>query len=412
MTEPVAATVAGHPLDRVSFGKIVQIRETLLRAQAKGARVIRFESGDPSFSIAPHVLTAIADAAAAGKTHYVPNDGIPELRRALADKLKTKNGIADILPRDVFLTNGAMHALYVAFGSLLSPGDEVILPDPMWTEVAENIRLAGGVTVGVPLKAGNDFEYDTAEIEAAITPRTVAIFLNTPQNPTGAVLSEQTLREIADIAKRHDLWLVSDEAYEDVIYAPHKHFSIGSLVPEYAEKVISIFSFSKSYAMSGLRTGYIVARSPILHDRIPKLLRCTINGVNSLAQWAALAAVVGDQSQLAQMVSEYVERRDALVSALSTIEGVSPFAPRGAFYVWAELDPAIYERLGVTDAADLSDKLAAIGIGSAPGVAFGTTCDDAIRFAYSCATPMVKEGAEALKKALSDPDVLHGRKSA
>ena len=180
-------------------------------------------------------------------------------------------------------------------------------------------------------------------------------------------------------------------------------------MPEHAEKVISIFSFSKSYAMSGLRTGYIVARSPILHDRIPKLLRCTINGVNSLAQWAALAATTGDQSQLPQMVSEYLERRDALISALSTIEGVRPFTPRGAFYVWAELDPSIYERLGVADAADLSDKLAAIGIGSAPGVAFGTTCDDAIRFAYSCATPMVKEGAEALKKALSNPDVLHGR---
>ena len=406
------SAVAQHPLDEISLGLIVQIRERLLKAQAAGKKVYRLESGDPNFSVPPHVLEAVNKAGAAGKTHYIPNSGIPELRKALAEKVVRKNGLVGVTDEDIFLTNGAMHALYVAFGSLLSPGDEVILPDPMWTEVAENIRLAGGVTVGVPLKADNDFEYDTAEIEAAITPRTVAIFLNTPQNPTGAVLSEQTLREIADIAKRHDLWLVSDEAYEDVIYAPHKHFSIGSLVPEHAEKVISIFSFSKSYAMSGLRTGYIVARSPILHDRIPKLLRCTINGVNSLAQWAALAAVVGDQSQLAQMVSEYVERRDALVSALSTIEGVRPFTPRGAFYVWAELDPAIYERLGVADAADLSDKLAAIGIGSAPGVAFGTTCDDAIRFAYSCATPMVKEGAEALKKALSDPDVLHGRKSA
>jgi aspartate aminotransferase len=318
-----------------------------------------------------------------------------------------------VTDEDIFLTNGAMHALYVVFGALLTPGDEVILPDPMWTEVGENIRLAGGVTVGVPLRADRDFEYDPAEIEAAITPRTVAIFLNTPQNPTGAVLSEQTLREIADIAKRHDLWLVSDEAYEDVIYEPHKHHSIGSLVsPEQSEKVISIFSFSKSYAMPGLRTGYIVTKSPLLHDRIPKLLRCTINGVNSLAQWAALAAVTGDQSQLAQMRAEYLERRDALVAALSTIEGVRPFTPRGAFYVWAELDPSLYERLGVADAADLSDKLAAIGIGSAPGSAFGQTCDDAIRFAFSCATQLVTEGAAALQKALTDPDVLHGRKPA
>ncbi|HET9799942.1 MAG TPA: pyridoxal phosphate-dependent aminotransferase [Gemmatimonadaceae bacterium] len=405
--------VAQHPLDEISLGLIVQIRERLLKAQAAGKKVYRLESGDPSFSVPPHVLEAVTKAGAAGKTHYIPNSGIPELRKALAEKVVRKNGLAGVTDEDIFLTNGAMHALYVTFGALLSPGDEVILPDPMWTEVAENIRLAGGVTVGVPLRAEHDFEYDTAEIEAAITPRTVAIFLNTPQNPTGAVLSEQTLREIADIAKRHDLWLVSDEAYEDVIYEPHVHHSIGSFVsPEQSEKVISIFSFSKSYAMSGLRTGYIVTKSPLLHDRIPKLLRCTINGVNSLAQWAALAAVVGDQSQLASMRAEYLERRDALIAALSKIEGVRPFTPRGAFYVWAELDPSLYQRLGVADAADLSDKLAAIGIGSAPGIAFGQTCEDAIRFAYSCATPMVKEGAAALTKALSDPDVLHGRKSA
>ncbi|HEV7994311.1 MAG TPA: aminotransferase class I/II-fold pyridoxal phosphate-dependent enzyme [Gemmatimonadaceae bacterium] len=408
---PPSAAVQ-HPLDEISLGLIVQIRERLLKAQAAGKKVYRLESGDPNFSVPPHVLEAVGKAGAEGKTHYIPNSGIPELRKALAEKAVRKNGLVGTTDEDIFLTNGAMHALYVAFGALLSPGDEVILPDPMWTEVAENIRLAGGVTVGVPLRADHDFEYDTAEIEAAITPRTTAIFLNTPQNPTGAVLSEQTLREIADIAKRHDLWLISDEAYEDVIYEPHKHFSIGSFVPEYAEKVISIYSFSKSYAMSGLRTGYIVTKSPLLHDRIPKLLRCTINGVNSLAQWAALAAVTGDQSQLATMRAEYLVRRDALISALSTIEGVRPFIPRGAFYVWAELDPAIYKRLGVADAHELSDKLAAIGIGSAPGVAFGQTCDDAIRFAYSCATKMVTEGAEALRRALTDPDVLHGRASA
>ena len=407
------SAVAPHPLDDISLGLIVVIRERLLKAQAAGKKVYRLESGDPNFSVAPHILQAVEKAGAAGKTHYIPNSGIPELRKALAEKAVRKNGLAGVTEEDIFLTNGAMHALYVAFGALLSPGDEVILPDPMWTEVGENIRLAGGVTIGVPLRADRDFEYDPAEIEAAITPRTVAIFLNTPQNPTGAVLSEQTLREIADIARRHDLWLVSDEAYEDVIYEPHKHFSIGSLVPpEQSEKVISIFSFSKSYAMPGLRTGYIVTRSPLLKDRIPKLLRCTINGVNSLAQWGALAAVTGDQSQLPQMRAEYLARRDMLIAALSKIEGVRPFTPPGAFYVWAELDPSIYERLGVADANELSDKLAAIGIGSAPGSAFGQTCDDAIRFAYSCATSMVKEGAEALQKALSDPDVLHGRKSA
>ena len=398
MTAPSAVA---HPLDQISLGKIVQIRERLLKSQAEGKRVFRLESGDPSFAVAPHVLAAIERAGADGKTHYVPNNGIPELRRALAEKLVRKNGMRDVTADDVFLTNGAMHALYATFGALLSAGDEVIIPDPMWTEVAENIRLAGGVPVAVPLRAEQDFEYDADAIEAAVTERTVAIFLNTPHNPTGAVLSEPTLRRIADLAEEHDLWIASDEAYEDVIYAPHRHHSIAALAPERADRIVSVFSFSKSHAMSGLRVGYIVTSSPILKERLPKLLRCTINGVNSLAQWAAVAAVTGDQSPLAAMRAEYVVRRDVMIAALTGIDGVHPFTPHGAFYAWAQLDPSLYARLGVRDADELSDRLAAWGIGSAPGSAFGEASTDAIRFSFSCATPMVREGAEAVRAALS-----------
>src|SRR3954467_7638756 len=204
--------LAAHRLDDISFGKIVQIREVLLKAQAKGARVIRFESGDPSFSVAPHVLEAINAAGAAGKTHYIPNDGIPELRAALAEKLRTKNGITSITQHDVFLTNGAMHALYVTFGALLAPGDEVIIPDPMWTEVAENIRLAGGRPKRVAVTAANAYAYDPAAISDAITPATRAIFVNSPHNPTGAMISRETLAAIVDLARERDLWIVSDEA--------------------------------------------------------------------------------------------------------------------------------------------------------------------------------------------------------
>ncbi len=389
-----------HPLDQISLGKIVQIRERLFQAQAAGQTVYRLESGDPNFSPAPHVLDAVDRAARAGKTHYIPNDGIPELRTALAEKLRTKNQIPWVTDKHVFLTNGAMHALFVTFSCLLERGDEVIIPDPMWTEVAENIRLAGGIAVGVPLRAEDDFEYRPSEIEAKITPKTKAIFLNTPQNPTGAVLSDATLREIIAIAKRHKLWIVSDEAYEDVIYAPAVHHSIASFAPEYAEHIISIFSFSKSHAMSGLRTGYIVTCDPVLLDRIPKLLRCTINGVNSLAQWAAVAAVTGPQDHLQAMRSEYLVRRDVLVDALHGIEGVRPFTPKGSFFVWAELEPSLYERMGVPDADGVSSLLASLGVGSAPGDAFGETCADAIRFSFSCATPMVQAGAAALRRAL------------
>lgn len=400
--ESTTETLPVHYLDAISLGKIVQIREQLLKAQASGMRVFRFESGDPSFSVATPVLDAVDAAARAGKTHYIPNNGIPQLRDALAAKARDRNQLAGVTSDDIFVTNGAMHALFVTFGALLVPGDEVIVPDPMWTEVVENIKLAGGVPVGIELSAEDDFEYRTDRIEAAITPRTRAIFLNTPHNPTGAILSPERLREIVEIARANHLWIISDEAYEDVLYEPWVHTSIGSLAGDYADRVISIFSFSKSHAMSGLRVGYIVTRSPLMHDRIPKLLRCSINGVNSLAQWAALAAVNGPTDHLRAMREEYAIRRSIMLGALSGIPGVRAFAARGAFYAWVELDESAYSRLGVPDAAALSDRLAAAGIGSAPGDAFGETCSGAIRFAFSCDTEMVREGSVLLRAALSE----------
>lgn len=388
-----------HLVDRISLGKIVQIRERLMTAARAGMKVYRFESGDPSFPIAPHVRRAAEEALAAGKTHYVPNSGIPELREALAEKVRRRNGI-EAKPGDVFVTNGAMHALYILFASLLDPGDEVIVPDPMWTEVAENVRLARGVAVGVPVTVASNYAYDPAAIEAAITPATAAIFVNTPHNPTGAVLGAETLREIIRIARRHGLWIVSDEAYEDVVFAPSEHVSVAALAGDYAARVVTVFSFSKSHAMSGLRTGYLLTADSLLAERIGKLLRCTINGVNSIAQWAALAAIEGDQSHMASMRDEYRLRRDVMFDALSGIAGVTPFEPRGTFFLWAELDRSLYRRLGVRDADDLSSLLASRGIGSTPGDAFGASCADAMRFAFSCDTSMVREGSARLREVL------------
>ena len=388
-----------HPLDAISLGKIVQIRERLMKIQATGKKVYRFESGDPDFSLAPHLVTALNQAAIDGKTHYIPNNGIPELRKALAKKLTEKNGIPATSDH-VYVTNGAMHALFVTFSCLLSPGDEVIVPDPMWTEVVENIRLAGGVPVPVVLRAENDFAYNPADIAAKIGPKTKAIFLNTPQNPTGSVLSKEVQTEILGLARKNDLWIVSDEAYEDVIYPPHTHTSIASLAGGDLSKIVSIFSFSKSHAMSGLRTGYIVTTDAMLADRIPKLLRCTINGVNSLAQWVATSATSGDQAHLEMMRKEYMVRRDIMFAALSGIPGLKPFLPRGSFFIWAEIDASLYARLGVKDADALSNRLAENGIGSSPGDAFGISCENAIRFSFSCSTKMVTEGCVELRKAL------------
>ncbi|MDF1503592.1 pyridoxal phosphate-dependent aminotransferase [Roseisolibacter sp. H3M3-2] len=396
--------MSSHVLDHLSLGKIVQIRERLLQAQAAGRTVYRFESGDPSFAPAPHVVAAIADAAARGQTHYPPNSGIPALRAAIGRKLERVNGIA--LPDDdcAYVTNGSMHGLFVTFTALLDAGDEVILPDPMWTEVAENVRLAGGVAVGVPLRAADGFAYDPDAIARAVTLRTKAIFVNTPHNPTGAVSDRERLLAILRLADERGLWVVSDEAYEDVIYAPHRHHSLLALaqrhVPGVADRMVSLWSFSKSHAMSGLRVGYTVTTAAALRDRIPKVLRCSINGVNSVAQWAATAALEGPRDHLDAMRAEYALRRDLMLEALTGIDGVRPFAPGGGFYLWCELDPSVYARLGVRDADELSGRLAEAGIGSAPGDAFGHQCKDAIRFAYSCATEMVRGGAPAARGAL------------
>lgn len=393
--------MSAHIVDTLSLGKIVQIRERLFQVAVSGKKVCRLESGDPSFEPPPHVLEAVCEAARAGKTHYVPNAGIPELRAELKRKAEQENGIPVESVENVFVTNGAMHALFSVFQAILDPGSEVLLPDPMWTEVAENIRLAGGRPVYVPLRREDNYEYDPAEIERRITPQTRAIFVNTPHNPTGAVLSPEKLGAIVDIAKLHDLWIVSDEAYEHVIYEPHQHFSIASVAGDWAHRVLSIFSFSKSHAMAGLRVGCLIAHTDRVGERLQKILRCSINGVNGLAQWGALAALRGGMQHRQVMLQEYLKRRDLLISKLEGIPGVHTFVPRGTFFAWVELEHSLFDRLGIETTEQLSERLCAEGIGNTPGDAFGPESMNAMRFSYSCDTGMVEEGAEVLRRVLS-----------
>ncbi len=388
-----------HVVDTLSLGTIVQIRERLLKAAASGAKVFRFESGDPSFSVPPHVADAMCEAARTGKTHYVPNAGIPELREALVDKLILENGLHVELD-DVFVTHGAMHALFAAFQALLDEGDEVIIPDPMWTEIAENVQFARGRVVRVPLHREKGYRYEPDEIERCITPRTKAIFVNTPHNPTGAVLSPETLGKIVDVAKLHNLWIISDEAYEHVTYDMNMHFSIGHMAGDWAPRVLSIFSFSKSHAMPGLRVGALVVQDAVLRGRLQKILRCSINGVSSLAQWGAFAALRGSREHIIHMREVYATRRQMMIDALSDIPGVDLFIPQGAFFAWVKFDDEMLERFGVPTADGISEMLCAQGIGNTPGSAFGPESVNSMRFSFSCDSLMVEEGARILRDVL------------
>ncbi len=389
-----------HIVDQVSLGAIVQVRDRLLEQQARGRKVLRLESGDPSFDIPPHVREAVEKALRDGLTHYTASTGIPALREAIWHKVSQQNGLKVANSDQIIVTNGGMNGLYIIFRALLNPGDEVILPDPMWTEIAENIRLGGGTPVPVRLRAEQGYQYDVAAIEAAITPRTRAIFINTPHNPTGVAASRSTLEGIARLAEKHNLMLVSDEAYEHVIFDGKAHVSIGSL-PGAQDRTISVYSLSKTYAMSGLRVGYVVVTQPLMLDRLKKLVRCTINGVNSVAQHGAVAALNGPQDATHAMAVEYQKRRDILLDALAEAPYVTAFKPEGAFYLWSRIAPDWPGYGGARDDWSMTNYLIdQSGVGSAPGSAFGTSGAGHIRFAFSCATAQVESAAKLL------PDVL------
>ncbi|MDD4972982.1 MAG: pyridoxal phosphate-dependent aminotransferase [Bacteriovorax sp.] len=382
-------------LDQISLGKIVVIREKLLKAQRDGKKIYRFESGDPSFPIYPAIKASMNKALNEDKTHYIPNNGIPELREALANKLKIQNKL-NIDSKHVSVTNGAMHALYVLYQCIVEAGDEVIVPDPMWTEAVENARLAGAKTIGVELKPEYSYVYRAEDIEAKITSKTKVIFINSPQNPTGAIIPKAELQKIADLAVKNNFWLVSDEAYEHVLFDGGEHISIGSLIPDY-DKVISVYSYSKSYAMSGLRLGYFACRNELFNDRAGKLLRCTVNGINSVTQWGAITALANPESWYTEMNKEYLKRRNLFLEALSGQDILIPYIPHGAFYLWCRVKDGI-------DVAALSEAMAQAGIGNAPGDCFGecSSTVQSIRFAFSCSTEMILEGTEPLRKFLSN----------
>jgi aspartate aminotransferase len=389
-----------HIVDQVSLGAIVQVRDRLLEQQAKGRKILRLESGDPSFDIPVHARVAMEKALRDGMTHYTASTGIPVLRQAIHHKVTTENKILIPGPDNVVVTNGGMNGLYILFRALLEPGDEVILPDPMWTEIAENIRLSGGVPVPVQLCAEEDYLYAPGDIEAAITPRTRAIFINTPHNPTGMVLNRLTLEAIASLAEKHNLQLVSDEAYEHVIFDGKQHISLGSL-PAAQGRTVSVFSLSKTYAMSGLRLGYVIATDELILARLKKLVRCTINGVNSVTQYGAAAAITGPQDATSAMAAEYQVRRDLIFAGLEKSPYVKAFKPSGAFYLWARITPDWPGYQGKTDDWSMTNYLIdQAGIGSAPGSAFGPAGGGHIRFAFSCSTDQVREAAEQLPLVL------------
>jgi aspartate aminotransferase len=377
-------------LDSVPWSGIVRIRDMMFSVKDP----FRLDQGDVSFDAPETVKSAMARAIAENKTHYLQSTGLPRLRELMAEKMRSKNGIPIGDPDEVLVTNGGIHALFVMFQGLLEPGDEVLLPDPVWPPTAGHVVAAQGTPVFVPIRESLGWRYDLGELTRAITPRTRAIYINSPHNPTGGVLTRADIEAIAGIARDRNLWVFSDEAYEDVLFEDDssagaagnvEHVSIGSL-PGMYERTIPMFTFSKSYAMTGVRLGYLAVKDPKVRDRCKKMLLYTTSNVCSIAQFGGIGALEGSQQCIRDFAVELKARRDFFYDGIRSLGGV--FAgepPAGAFYAFLKINPSWDGARGHESLSwAMTEHLIKHGrIGCVPGVDFGANGEGYIRFCFA-----------------------------
>lgn len=373
----------------LGFSDIVKIRNRVMDMRARGHRVLQLEGGEPFMPTPDFVIDAMKASLDANQTRYAPSSGVPQLLDALRTKLATKNGI-DVTTNDIIVTSGGAHGLFCAFQSSVSVGDEVMFFAPYWTPIHDQVRFAGGIEARVPWDdvRGRDSIRDV--LVAHYSPRVRVIYVNTPANPTGDVLTRAQLVEIADFAKEHDLTVISDEAYEDLVY-DGEHVSMASL-PDMRERTISVFTFSKSFSMTGCRIGYTVAPEPFM-SFIRKLVLNTVNGVSTPTQYAAIAAITHDPHFFDRTREEYRRRRDLVVRAFNDA-GFQCLTPPGAFYAF----PDVRTRLGNDSWKAMETLLDRTSIASVPGVVFGPEGEGHLRMSYSLAAETLEGAVEALRR--------------
>jgi aspartate aminotransferase len=374
-------------LGGVGFSEIVIIRNKILSLKAAGQHIFQFEGGEP-FAPTPQVIkAACGQALNENKTRYAPSSGIPELINLLAEKLRHKNKIPTT-KEHVVVVVGGMQGLFTAFQTLLNPKDEVLLFSPYWTPTKDLIALMESNTKLVNTLQARQ-QGLTAALAAQLTPRTKALCLSSPQNPTGQVFTRAEITEIANFVKEHNLLVISDEAYEDIVY-DGEHVSIASL-PEMYERTISTFTFSKSYSMTGWRLGYVVAPEPFIEGIKQSVLYST-NGVSTPVQWAGVAAIQQCEDFIQENLVEYRRRRDLLVGGLQAVGFECPL-PAGAFYAFPKFSKL--SNLNSRDFATLLLEKASVA--TVPGSVFGPDGEGYLRFSYSLSVDTIEQGLLALR---------------
>ncbi len=371
--------------------------------KAAGRPVIGFGAGEPDFPTPAYIVQAAVDACREPKWHrYTPAAGLPELREAIAAKTKRDSGLT-VAANQVLVTNGGKQALYNAFATLLDPGDEVLLQAPYWTTYPEAIRLAGGVPVIVHSDEATGYRVDVAALEAARTPRTKVLVFVSPSNPTGAVYSPEAVREIGAWAAEHDLWVITDEIYEHLVYGSAQFSSMPVEVPELVDRCVVVNGVAKTYAMTGWRVGWMIGPADIIAAATNLQSHATSNVAN-VSQVAALAAVSGDLSAVAEMKVAFDRRRTLITGLLNDIPGVDCPLPEGAFYVYPSVRALVGKTLRglqIESSAHLAGMiLDEAEVAVVPGEAFGTP--GYLRLSYATADSDITEGVGRITALLGE----------
>jgi len=372
------------------------------KMKSEGIDVISFGAGEPDFDTPKNIQDEAIRAIKSGLTRYTPASGIIELKKCICEKFKRDNGL-DYTPSQIIISNGAKHSIHNALLAILNPGDEVIVPVPYWVSYPELVKLADGVPVYVETKEEDGFKYSEDALLSAITDKTKAIILNSPNNPTGAVYTREELEMVARLAKEKDIFIISDEIYEKLIYDGLEHISIASLDEDTKLRTIVINGMSKAYAMTGWRIGYAAADEAVIKAMSNVQSHATSNP-NSIAQYASVEALKGDQGTIESMRIEFEKRRNYMVDKINSIPLLSCRKPDGAFYVMINISKvkgrAINNR-EIKDSLTLcSGLLEDAKVAAIPGAAFGA--DDFIRLSYATSMENIKNGLERIEKYLAE----------
>ncbi len=368
----------------------------------KGIDVISFSVGEPDFNTPENIRQEGIRAIEEGLTKYTPASGIPELKSAVCKKLKMDNNL-DYAPENILISNGGKHSIYNAFMAILNPGDEVVIGVPYWVSYPEIVRLADGVPVFIETKEENDFKFGVKELEEVKTDKTKAIIINSPSNPNGTIFTEDELREIAKWAVENNIFVLSDELYEKLIYDGYKHVSIASFDEKIKDLTILINGMSKAYAMTGWRIGFAAAHKDIIKV-MGNIQSHTTSNPSSIAQYASVVGLNEDKSSIDAMKKEFDKRRVYMYENINSIKGLSCRRPNGAFYIMINIS----ELMGKTikgrflnsslDVANLLLEEARVAV--VPGIGFGD--DKYIRLSYATSMENIIEGIKRIKEVIEE----------